>query len=511
MALSFLLQLLPLLLVFLIKCRRSSKPLLPTELPIVGMLPSLIANWNNLHDYAAAFLSASGHNFEVRGPPATSVRYLVTCSPANVRHIFTTNFPNYVKGEELAAVLGLLSGTIVTADGESWRRQRDTIHRVLTRPRLLATLSRCCRDKMAGGLVPLLSRMANAQAAFDMEDLLGRLVLDITVIAVFGWDPCRLAASMPHMHVAAALDTLMEVAMRRHILPLSCWRTMRWLNIGQERKLAEAEAVLYGFVAESIQRKMAGDDTGNEDDILSHYVDDPNPDPEFLNRGREPTDFLIRTFINFMVAMRDPMGSALSWLIYNLATHPRAMLAIREELAPIAAARCKSAGGVVVFEPDETKDLVYQRAAMFESLRLYPIAPMERKAVVTDDLLPSGHKVRAGSTILISTYSMGRLEQVWGEDCREYRPERWLSSSADGSGHTLRHVPSHEFVVFNTGPRACLGKNISVALVTSIVATVAWNFDVEVLDSNTVKPKLSVILQMKNGLMAKVKRRSESD
>ncbi|XP_073362024.1 noroxomaritidine synthase 2-like [Aegilops tauschii subsp. strangulata] len=424
MALSFLLQLLllalPLLLVFLIKCRRSSNPLLPTELPIVGMLPSLIANWNNLHDYAAAFLSASGHNFEVRGPPATSVRYLVTCSPANVRHIFTTNFANYVKGEELAAVLGLLDGTIVTADGESWRRQRDTIHRVLTRPRLLATLSRCCRDKMAGGLVPLLSHMTNARAAFDMEDLLGRLVLDIT-------------------------------------------------------------------------------------------VDNPNPDPDFLNRGREPTDFLIRTFINFMVAMHDPMGSALSWLIYNLATHPHAMLAIREELAPIAAAQRKSARGVVVFEPDETKDLVYQRAAMFESLRLYPIAPMERKEVLADDLLPSGHKVRAGSTILISTYSMGRLEEVWGEDCREYRPERWLSSNADGSGHTLRHVPSHEFVAFNTGPRACLGKNISVALVTSIVATVAWNFDVEVLHSNTVKPKLSVILQMKNGLMAKVKRRSEGD
>lgn len=423
--------------------------MLPTELPIIGMLPSLIANWNNLHDYAAAGLSASGHNFELRGPPATSVRYLITCSPANVRHVFTTNFTNYVKGEELAAVLGLLGGTIVTADGESWRLQRDTIHRVLTRPLLLASLSRCCRDKVAGGLVPLLSHLADGRTTFDMEDLLGRLVLDITVIVVFGWDPFCLAASMPPMHVAAALDTLMEVAMRRHILPVSCWRTMRWLNIGQERKLAKAEAVLYRFVAESIQKKMASDSTGTGDDIISYYINDPNPDPEFLNRDREPTDFLIRTFINFMVAMRDPMGSALSWLVYNLATHPHAMLAIREELAPIVATR-KSGDGVVVFDPDETKDLVYQRAAMFESLRLYPIAPMERKEVVADDLLPSGHKVQAGSTILISTYSMARLEQVWGDDCREYRPERWLSSNQDGSGHTLRHVPSHVFVAFNT-------------------------------------------------------------
>ncbi|KAE8813092.1 cytochrome P450 [Hordeum vulgare] len=474
------------------------------------MLPSLIANWNNIHEYAAAGLSASGHNLELRCPSATSVRYFVTCCTSNVRHIFTSNFANYVKGEKLAKVLGILGGTIVTADGESWRRQRDTIHHVMTRPRLQASIYGCCRSKLAGGLVPLLNHLADAQASFDMEDLLGRLVFDITVIAVFRRDPCRLTASMPPMHVAAAMDTVMEVAVCRDILPVSFWKTMRWLNIGQERKLAEAEAVLYGFVAESIQRKMEVTTTtgrSTEDDILSHYIHVPSPDPEFLNHDREPTDFLIRTFINFMVAMRDPMGSALSWLVYNLATHPQAMLAIREELAPIAAAR-KSVGGVVVFEPNETKDLVYQRAAMFESLRLYPIAPLERKEVVADDVLPSGHKVRAGDTILISTYSMGRLEQVWGEDCRKYWPERWLSSKVDGSGYTLRHVPSHEFIAFNTGPRACLGKNISVALVTSIIATVAWNFDVEVLDNSAVRPKLSVVLQMKNGLMAKVKRRS---
>uniref|UniRef100_A0ACD5YU20 Uncharacterized protein n=1 Tax=Avena sativa TaxID=4498 RepID=A0ACD5YU20_AVESA len=389
------------------------------------MLPGLIANRHGLHDYAATILAASGHNFKLHGPPATSVRYLLTSSPANVRHIFTTNFANYVKGDELAAVLGILGGTIVAADGDSWRRQRETIHHVLTRPRLLDSLSRRCHNK--------------------------------------------------------------------------------------ERRLAQAESVLYSFVAESIQRSMAAGDKAAAinagSDILSYYVSgDSNPD--FLDQNREPTDFLHRTFINFMVAVRDPMGSTLSWLIYNLATNPHAVLGIRKELAPIAA--CKASGSTadeVVFEPDETKDLVYTRAAMFESLRMYPIAPIERKAAVADDVLPSGHKVRAGDTVLISTYSMGRLEQVWGENCQEYRPERWLSRDGD----KLRHVPSHEFIAFNTGPRACLGKNISVALVTSITATVVWNFDVEVLESDAVKPKLSLILQMQNGLMAKVKKRSQGE
>lgn len=142
---------------------------------------------------------------------------------------------------------------------------------------------------------------------------------------------------------------------------------------------------------------------------------------------------------------------------------------------------------------------------MFESLRLYPVGPLERKEALADDVLPSGHKVCSGDTIIVSVYSMGRQEGVWGEDCRQYRPERWVLKD----NGELRYVPSYKFMSFNTNPRSCLGKNIAVAQITSIVATLMWNFDVEVLERNAVKPKLSVVLQMENGLMMKVKKREE--
>ena len=49
----------------------------------------------------------------------------------------------------------------------------------------------------------------------------------------------------------------------------------------------------------------------------------------------------------------------------------------------------------------------------------------------TDDYLPDGTFVLAGSSIIYSIYSAGRMKTVWGEDCLEFRPERWLS--ADGT------------------------------------------------------------------------------
>ena len=43
-----------------------------------------------------------------------------------------------------------------------------------------------------------------------------------------------------------------------------------------------------------------------------------------------------------------------------------------------------------------------------------------------DDVLPSGAALRAGWYANYSAYAMWRMEKLWGEDCLEFVPERWL-------------------------------------------------------------------------------------
>uniref|UniRef100_A0A0D9X5Z9 Cytochrome P450 n=1 Tax=Leersia perrieri TaxID=77586 RepID=A0A0D9X5Z9_9ORYZ len=476
---------------FIVKNNKNKNPYIPTEWPLVGMLPGMIANRHNFHDFAAAMLVAAGHNFEVRGPPASSMRFFTTSDPENVRHIFTTNFDNYPKGEDFADVFGVLAGTIFAADAEAWRRQRARIHHVLTRPELVSSMERSCHDKVATRLGAVACTRGEHRHGVRHGGLVG----------------CLLSPDMLPMLLAGALDTLMEVALYRHSMPAFCWKLMKRLNVGGERKYAEAEALLRMFVGERIAGRIAGDDSlVTTVDILSYYIDDP----EFRDDAGEPTDFFIRTIVNFMVALRDPMSSALPWLVYNLATHRHAMSAIRDELAPIAARKSAGAGrDMIIFEPEDTKHLAYHKAALFESLRLYPIGPIERKEAAADDVLPSGHTVRAGDTMLVSVYGMGRLVDVWGDDCRDYRPERWLTFKNGDGNYKVRHVPSYKFMSFNTGPRSCLGKKVAVATITPVVATLLWNFDVEVMAGHVVEPKLSVVMQMKNGFLVKVKKRHE--
>ncbi|KAK3144789.1 hypothetical protein QOZ80_4AG0317890 [Eleusine coracana subsp. coracana] len=466
------------------------------------MLPSLVVNLRRFHDYATTVLAVAGGSFEARGPPG--LRFLMTCDPANTRPIFVSSFGNYPKGEEFASFFDAMGGSFFNVDGESWRRQRAKAQRVMGDPRLLGFMARWCRDRVEIGLLPLLMHMVEKNTPFDLQDVFTRFAFDMTASPVFGVDTGRLSLDMPPMDVPDAMDAVMEVGFFRHTVPAPCWRLMRRLGIGPERRLAAAQPVMRRFLTEMVETRKKNEQTSCcrsaavDDDMVSKYLNDP----EYVDEGGEPMELLYATLINLMVAGRDTVGSTLTWLFYNLVRHPRVADAIRRELAPVVSRATDDGSTMVVFEPEETKPLVYLHAALFESMRLYPPVLYERKEALTDDVLPSGHWVRAGDKILISLYAMARMESVWGKDCAEYRPERWVA--ADGR---LRHVPAHRFPSFHAGPRSCLGKDISVVQMKCVVATVLWNFDFEVVEGHVVEPKLSVILQMKNGLLVRAKRR----
>lgn len=130
------------------------------------------------------------------------------------------------------------------------------------------------------------------------------------------------------------------------------------------------------------------------------------------------------------------------------------------------------------FNTTEFNKLVYLHGALYESMRLYPPVPLERKSPIKSDVLPSGHKINANSKIIIVPYALWRMKAVWGEDAFELKPERWVSKTGNGS---LRHEPSFKFLPFNAGPRSCLGKHLAMILMKIVAVEILQNYDIEVV------------------------------
>nr|GLL38248.1 alkane hydroxylase MAH1-like [Ipomoea trifida] len=198
-----------------------------------------------------------------------------------------------------------------------------------------------------------------------------------------------------------------------------------------------------------------------------------------------------------MFAGRDTSSTTLTWLFYLLAQNPLAQANVRDEIQNKLNLKQE------VFNLEECDKLVYLHAALCESLRLFPPVAIQHKVSAGMDILPSGHLVKPNTRILLSFYSLGRMNSIWGEDCMEFKPERWISDKG-----RIKHEPSYKFPAFNAGPRTCLGKEMTFVQMKIIVVFILHHYEFEVVDSHSVSPSDSIIIEAKHGLKVKFTKRS---
>jgi cytochrome P450 len=484
----------------------------PVSWPVVGMLPFVLANLGRLLDAVTDALRECGCTFAFRGPWLARADFLVTCDPAAVQHCLASNHGGYDKGRDFAEMFDVVGDGLLVADAASWARQRHVAAAVFGNPAFRSFVLSTMARQTARLLVPFLDHAAAASPGVDIEDVFMRYALDVSYASAFDADLDALsvaAASAPVPAIGQATRVAGEAALLRHIVPAWWWRLLRWLNVGAERRLAEAKAVLDEFVYREIANRksqsflaVASGRQGGGSDLLSLYMAWPR-DPGVTDRQRD--QFLRDSAVGYMFAAKDLIVAALTWLFYILCTHPHVEARILEELSslrPTATVAATSGGEHAVFDAGALQPASYLHAAVLETLRLYPPAPFEEKEAVGDDVLPDGTKVAKGTRVVFCIYAMGRMEEIWSSDCHEFRPERWLSDVG-----RVRHEPSHKFAVFNCGPRSCLGKNLGLSNIKIAAAAILYNFQVELLHSHVVEPQNSVVLHTKNGMRVRIKRR----
>jgi long-chain fatty acid omega-monooxygenase len=478
----------------------------PRMWPLVGSLPSVVLNRARVHDWIVDNLRATGElaTYQTCILPLPFVArrqglVTVTCNPRNLEHILRARFDNYPKGPMWqAAFHDLLGQGIFNSDGETWVLQRKTAALEFTTRTLRQAMARWANRIIKTRLWSILADHSEAAASVDLQDLLLRLTFDNICGLTFGKDPETLTPGLPENPFANAFDTATEATLQRFLFPSFLWRIKKALGVGSERNLRESLAVVDHYLTEAIAARKATP----SDDLMSRFMKKRD------GNGRAfPDDVLQWIAVNFVLAGRDTSSVALSWFFWMITERRDVERKVVMEIASVLRETRGDDTGRWIEEPldfDELERLVYLKAALAETLRLYPSVPQDSKYVVADDVLPDGTLVPAGSAITYSIYSVGRMESIWGKDCAEFRPERWMS--ADGT----RFEPpkdAYRFVAFNAGPRTCLGKDLAYLQMKSIASAVLLRHSVELVPGHKVEQKMSLTLFMKNGLRVQVKPR----
>ncbi|KAG8634962.1 alkane hydroxylase MAH1 [Manihot esculenta] len=478
--------------------------------PVVGMLPQLSWNSSHLHDFITKVLQQSQGTFLLKGHWFGNKDYLLTSDSMNVHHLTSKNFANYHKGEEFKQIFEPMGDGIFISDSDNWRTQRRILHYILRSKSFVFAARSTMEQKILKGLFPVLENASMLSTEVDLQVILQQFMFDNICLLVLGFDPDSLSTELPQVpSVAKAYDCLAEGAIYRHLIPGCIWKLQRWLQIGNEKKFTEAWNIFDDFAEQCITSKRQQlsqsrkDQKEQEDfDLLTYFLvnDDDCADDqggEDVTTDTKSNKFLRDTAFNLLAAGRDTIAAGLVWLFWLVVTHPSVESKILEEMR--ANLSQGTDGKWKIFSIEEVNKLLYLHAVVCETLRLYPPVPFEHRASAGPDILPSGHKIPGNMKIIYSSYSMGRMEDIWGKDFLEFKPERWISERGE-----IKHVPSYKFTAFHAGPRTCLGKDLAFLQMKIVASAVLWNFSLKVVENQPISPRVSIVLSMKKGFKVKV-------
>eukprot|EP01117_Protostelium_nocturnum_P019304 TRINITY_DN8338_c0_g1_i1.p1 TRINITY_DN8338_c0_g1~~TRINITY_DN8338_c0_g1_i1.p1 ORF type:complete len:513 (-),score=140.07 TRINITY_DN8338_c0_g1_i1:135-1673(-) len=418
--------------------------------------------------------------------------------PEWVEHVQKTNFDNYVKGKPTTIIVKDFLGTgIFGVDGDLWNIQRKTSVHIFTANSFRGIISTSITDHLEI-FKRILENYCDSGKSVALNELFGKLTLDTFVSMAFGRELNTMNSVTP-VPFASAFDFAQEHMNLRISNPL--WRITEIFS-EKGRQMKEAASIIDKFALEMVEERKK--DLRNEVDLLSLYLKmkDENGDPYSAQQVRDAV-------INLVLAGRDTTSQTLSWIFYYLIRDKSHLQKLRSEIKEVL--------GNESVSYDNYKGLVYSMAVFHETLRLHPPVPKAFKQALKDDQLPNGGPfVKAGEWVRWSDWVMARDPNIWGSDCGEFKPERWINE--DG---TLKRINQWKFHAFNGGPRLCIGQNLASFQTVATMAMILRNFElsfeegwyenVEKVDGRGWKEDTpmyipSLTLPMKSPMLVKVNR-----
>ncbi|PON49643.1 Cytochrome P450, E-class, group I [Parasponia andersonii] len=466
--------------------------------PIVGVLPEFLKNRHKFLQWSTQVLGSCPTNTAIFFRPYKFYG-VMTANPINVEHMLKTNFENYPKGDRFISMLGdFLGRGIFNSDGDLWKLQRKTASHEFNTKSLRNFVVQNVIVEIKTRLVPLLEQASKSGWVLDLQEVLERFAFDNVCKLAFNFDPGCLGGhgdgAAAGAEFMAAFEEAATVSCGRFFYAFpSLWKTKKFFNIGSERSLRKSISAVHRFADNIIQSRLKAKVDESQEDLLFRFIGNNENSPEFLR------DIII----SFILAGRDTTSSALTWFFWLLSSRPDVREKILKELEAIRVRTGKTIGDT--YGVDELRDMDYLQAAISESMRLYPPVPVDTKESLNDDVFPDGTFVGKNWLVMYQAYAMGRMKSIWGNDCEEFRPERWLENGA------FRQENPFRFPVFHAGPRMCLGKDMATIQMKSIAASVIERFDIDVRDKLTCPDYvMALTLRMKGGLPVTVRVRERS-
>ncbi|MCB9764290.1 MAG: cytochrome P450 [Alphaproteobacteria bacterium] len=417
-----------------------------------------------LHTIAAW---AEGADGAVRIPwPVPGQRSMLITDPALIEEILVRKHKHFRKDWFTRRLSNVMGDSLVTAEGETWRRQRKLAQPAF-HSRQIDGYARVMVEEAEACVAPL----ADGQA-LDLNAEMMALTLRVVCRALFG------ARMTEDIHgVAEAIEAYMRwyLGVGGSGVPLP-----DWVPSAANREKDAAIALLDDVLARLIAARRAEP----ADDLLSTLIAAVDEDGGGLS-DRELRD----EAATLMLAGHETTAQALTMGFFLLGTHPDALARLHAEVDALEGPLgLHSLAG-----------LDYTTRVFKETMRLYPpVWGIGREAL--EDVTIGDLPLHRGDQIWLAQWAMHRSPRFF-DDPLAFRPERWTPEMEAA-------LPRFAYFPFGGGPRVCIGQRFAMMEGALLLAALARQARFEPQSPEPPELLPSVTIRPVGGLPVTVRRRT---
>ncbi|KAI7731841.1 hypothetical protein M8C21_012394 [Ambrosia artemisiifolia] len=166
--------------------------------------------------------------------------------------------------------------------------------------------------------------------------------------------------------------------------------------------------------------------------------------------------------LELCIAGTDTVVTTIEWAMAELLKNKSIMNKVQEELK-------RELQSKSIMNSDLSK-LTYFNACIKETLRLHPVVPVliPRRAIESCEVM--NYKIPQNAQVWVNVWAISHDPKVW-EDPNTFKPERFIGSNVDFTGHDF------EFIPFGGGRRMCPGLPSGVKSLQTMLASLILEYD----------------------------------
>ncbi|KAL6484501.1 hypothetical protein MHYP_G00065460 [Metynnis hypsauchen] len=347
-----------------------------------------------------------------------------------------------------------------TEEGEKWYTLRAVLNKRMLHPKdsvkyesvvntvVTDFVKRINHLRMMSPTGDLVPNMSNELYRFALEGI-SRILFETRIGCLENNIPAEtqdFINSIVQMFTYSMIESILP-SWTRNFLPFHGWYISGWEGI-------------FKFACKLIDNKM--------EDIQRRLDTNQEVEGEYLTYLLSNTNMsqkdVYGSVTELLLAGVDTTSNTMLWALYLLSRDPEKQDTLYQEVA-------STIKGDRIPTAEDINNMPYLKAVIKETLRMYPVVPLNARLFTVSDTIIGGHYFPKETTFVLHHYAISQDEKVFPEP-RAFKPERWLR---DGR---VRPNPFGS-IPFGFGVRGCAGKRIAELEMHLALARIIKLFEVK--------------------------------